>query len=202
MISDFTILALPIYSLWKLQMPIKRKAGVSMVFAIGIIGCGASIGRVVYGVRLLHAADQDFVIIQNGLFSVIEVNMIVVCTSLPLAPKLLQLIRHGRKGPSAAYPTLYKKQHSHPSTGPSSKPSNWHGVHSTPWDDPSTSESRLATNYIPLEGIDIGLGTSCNAYADRVSTVAKNAEEELDQHQFHNEGIIKTIRIERTMGKY
>ena len=37
MVSDFTILFLPIYSIWKLQMPVKRKAGVSAVFVVGLL---------------------------------------------------------------------------------------------------------------------------------------------------------------------
>lgn len=37
LVSDFSILALPLFSIWKLQMPIKRKAGVSAIFAVGIM---------------------------------------------------------------------------------------------------------------------------------------------------------------------
>lgn len=36
-ISDFTILALPIFSIWHLQMPTQRKVGVSAVFATGLL---------------------------------------------------------------------------------------------------------------------------------------------------------------------
>ena len=37
MVSDFTILALPLYSIWSLKLPIKRKAGVSVIFTIGLM---------------------------------------------------------------------------------------------------------------------------------------------------------------------
>lgn len=33
--SDFAILLLPLYSIWQLQMPVKRKFGVSVVFSLG-----------------------------------------------------------------------------------------------------------------------------------------------------------------------
>ena len=37
MLSDFTILIIPIHPLWKLQTPLKRKLGVITVFATGFL---------------------------------------------------------------------------------------------------------------------------------------------------------------------
>ena len=36
-VSDFSILLLPLGIIWKLQMPIKRKIGISAVFALGLL---------------------------------------------------------------------------------------------------------------------------------------------------------------------
>lgn len=36
-ISDFAILLLPVRSIWKLQIPLKKRLGISIVFATGIV---------------------------------------------------------------------------------------------------------------------------------------------------------------------
>lgn len=36
-ISDFAILILPLQSIWKLRMPLRRKVLISMIFATGIL---------------------------------------------------------------------------------------------------------------------------------------------------------------------
>ena len=51
-ISDFSILILPVPIIWRLQMSKKRKVGITAVFGIGLFACVTSILRLVYSVEL------------------------------------------------------------------------------------------------------------------------------------------------------
>ena len=59
--SDFSILLLPLYSIWQLQMPVKRKVGVSAVFCLGLIACIASVIHLVYDIKSLRSKDLSWV---------------------------------------------------------------------------------------------------------------------------------------------
>ncbi|OCL06645.1 integral membrane protein, partial [Glonium stellatum] len=56
-ISDLTILFLPLYGVWGLQMPRKRKLAVGAVFGTGFFACISSIIRLAYSVRLAQTDD-------------------------------------------------------------------------------------------------------------------------------------------------
>ena len=53
-ISDFSILLLPLPLIWRLQMPINKKISVTVVFGFGLFGCIISVLRLIYSVDLLH----------------------------------------------------------------------------------------------------------------------------------------------------
>ncbi|RYP29951.1 hypothetical protein DL767_006484 [Monosporascus sp. MG133] len=57
-LSDVLILLIPQRTIWKLQMTTNRKIGISIIFAIGLLGCGAALARLVETV--LHATSPDF----------------------------------------------------------------------------------------------------------------------------------------------
>ena len=59
--SDFSILLLPLYSIWRLQMPVKRKFGVSAVFSLGGIACIASVIHLAYDIKSLRSQDLSWV---------------------------------------------------------------------------------------------------------------------------------------------
>lgn len=130
---------------------------------------------------------MNFVMMQNGLFrhvgfgkqrsstdnrdanaadySLVEVAIINICSSLPLLPKFLQLVRHKRRGRSSPFTGQRRlentrQKHERRGFGASAKYSEYHGQHSEPCEDSNTSTSRLATCYIPLQGIETGNVTS------------------------------------------
>ena len=82
-ISDISLLVIPLHSIWLLQIPIKRKLGVSAVFATGLLwtassplvrrtfltfhsACVSSICRLFYSVRSLLTLDKLMAFEQLG----------------------------------------------------------------------------------------------------------------------------------------
>ena len=59
--SDFSVLLAPLFSIWQLQMPVKRKVGVSGVFSLGLIACAASVVHLVYDIKSLRSTDLSWV---------------------------------------------------------------------------------------------------------------------------------------------
>lgn len=53
-ISDFSILILPLPIIWRLQMSWDKKSRVFAVFGVGLFACIASILRLVYSLELTH----------------------------------------------------------------------------------------------------------------------------------------------------
>ncbi|KAI1174365.1 hypothetical protein F4777DRAFT_554246 [Nemania sp. FL0916] len=88
LISDVLILLIPQRVIWKLNMSTKRKIGVSVVFAIGVLACVASLIRLVETVR--HAESPDFTYTFSGimLVSASEIALGFLVVSGPYFPKL------------------------------------------------------------------------------------------------------------------
>ncbi|KAI2615392.1 hypothetical protein GGR54DRAFT_642413 [Hypoxylon sp. NC1633] len=57
MVSDITILILPVVTIWQLQMPMKSKLEAAPVFAVGVVAIVASIVRFYYTVKLAQSED-------------------------------------------------------------------------------------------------------------------------------------------------
>lgn len=193
--SDLSILALPIYSIWRLRIPVNKKAGVFAIFAVGLFGCSASIVRVVYSVDLIESPDLCFVGQQNGLLSITETTMILVCSSLPLLPKFFQLVRHGRKGQN-----IYAKQreaglrHHRFKSGSKSDP--------RPWERSVDSITRLAGGFGPPQDIELSHSISNTAYADFEPGTHRgsgNGSRHSDCVEYPHDGeILKTVEMEST----
>ncbi|MCJ1470266.1 hypothetical protein MMC07_008911 [Pseudocyphellaria aurata] len=89
-LSDVTMLVLPIFWISALQMPLRRKVAVSVVFATGIFACVASIMRLVFSVKLIHATDVTYVVVPLGLWSDAEVASGIICGCMPVTPRFLR----------------------------------------------------------------------------------------------------------------
>lgn len=59
--SDFSILVLPLCSIWQLQMPVKRKFGISALFSLGLIACVASVVHLVFDIKSIGNGDSTWV---------------------------------------------------------------------------------------------------------------------------------------------
>ncbi|MCJ1262840.1 hypothetical protein MMC22_002710 [Lobaria immixta] len=91
-ISDFVILLLPQGVIWKLQMPLKRKFGISAIFLTGFFACVTSIIRLYYAVRALESSDITYNIAMMGLWTHAEVAVGIICSCLPVLPIFFQTI--------------------------------------------------------------------------------------------------------------
>ncbi|KAL4941179.1 hypothetical protein BDV06DRAFT_229847 [Aspergillus oleicola] len=105
MILDFLIVILPLPVLWQLQISLKRKVVLSCIFNLSIcllISCHANKHLRNELTRKILVVNQDEAdttrsIAQIGLFSILEVNVGMICASLPtLGPLFFR--NSGRSG--------------------------------------------------------------------------------------------------------
>ncbi|KAL4748732.1 hypothetical protein BDW72DRAFT_205343 [Aspergillus terricola var. indicus] len=82
MILDLFIVVLPMPVLWGLQMVKKRKIMLSGVFSLGLCICAMNLTRTVLVVNQ-DRADVTYSIARIGLFSILEVNVGMICAALP-----------------------------------------------------------------------------------------------------------------------
>ncbi|KAL8832272.1 MAG: hypothetical protein Q9191_000371 [Dirinaria sp. TL-2023a] len=92
-ISDFAILVLPLQSIWKLRMPLRKKLLISMVFATGIFTCASSILRTYYTWKLFESRDLSYYMVQMGLWAYAELATGVIISCLPIIPRFFQELR-------------------------------------------------------------------------------------------------------------
>lgn len=86
-ISDFSILMLPLSSIWGLQMPKKRKIALSAVFATGLFACITSIMRLVISVEILNTKGATYDPAPLDLWVTAELISGIVCGCLPILPR-------------------------------------------------------------------------------------------------------------------
>ena len=118
-ISDFSILLLPLPLIWRLQMSWYKKSRVFAVFGFGLFACIASILRLVYSIELTHVTPNTLTyqldVDKIGLWAYVvhytlKVLILLTCTKfrrdsnrhhswLPASPaQILQTIRfEGRR---------------------------------------------------------------------------------------------------------
>ncbi|KAI1855544.1 hypothetical protein JX265_004627 [Neoarthrinium moseri] len=91
-ISDFMILIIPQRAIWKLHMSTKKKLGVSMVFAIGLLACVSALIRLIETVR--HALSADYVYTFAGIMCccAAELTCGFLVVSVPSFPKAFSAI--------------------------------------------------------------------------------------------------------------
>ena len=80
-LSDWIILVLPLWAIWRLKMPLQRKLSLFAVFATGIFACIASVCRLIYTVKVFYTADMTFAVQQLELWTLAEftVRKILLC---------------------------------------------------------------------------------------------------------------------------
>ncbi|KAL4966524.1 uncharacterized protein BDV14DRAFT_198981 [Aspergillus stella-maris] len=82
--SDFAVVALPLPTIHNLRLPLKQRIGVGCLLALGSGVLICSISRLPYVIRLGHAYNPDSSWTQAilGTWSVIELNLGVICACL------------------------------------------------------------------------------------------------------------------------
>ncbi|PVI01731.1 hypothetical protein DM02DRAFT_613440 [Periconia macrospinosa] len=85
-LTDFLVLLIPLPMTLALNLPLKRKIAVSSVFLTGLLACAASIGRLVSALKTLGAIDIMWIQAQNDVFTVLEMNAVVIASCLLTLP--------------------------------------------------------------------------------------------------------------------
>ncbi|KAF9874988.1 hypothetical protein CkaCkLH20_07682 [Colletotrichum karsti] len=96
-VTDIMLMALPLPTIYQLQMSWKQKAALVAWFGTGLITLGAAVARLVILIPSLKNQDTTFVLAQGTLWLIVEANLIIICGSLPtfriflnhVAPKIL-----------------------------------------------------------------------------------------------------------------
>ncbi|KAI0407870.1 hypothetical protein F4802DRAFT_551537 [Xylaria palmicola] len=90
LVSDLAILAVPQFVIWKLNMSRAKKAGVSLLFVIGIFAIGSNIARLLYLLEVLHSADALYYVTEVGLWGIGEMAAGFLIIGIPSAPRAAQ----------------------------------------------------------------------------------------------------------------
>ncbi|KAF2202263.1 hypothetical protein GQ43DRAFT_439862 [Delitschia confertaspora ATCC 74209] len=108
-ITDFLILFIPLPMTLALSLPLRKKLAVSSVFLTGLLACAASIGRLVSAVKTLHAEDIMWIQAKNDIFTIIEMNAVIIASCLLTLPTFL---RRCKKWASQAYSSMVSHHYS------------------------------------------------------------------------------------------
>ncbi|KAM5351078.1 hypothetical protein ACJ41O_003801 [Fusarium nematophilum] len=82
-VIDLCVLLLPIRIVLPLQIPLRQKISLAILFATGGFVCIASIKRTIITSPLLHATDYTWKVPPQMIWSFIEVNSGLICASVP-----------------------------------------------------------------------------------------------------------------------
>lgn len=105
-VTDFYILILPLPAVWSLQLPTRKKIGVSAIFLTGLAACISSILGMVYRVPVSASNDNTWTVIPLWVVSTVEMSAGVI---IPCMPMVAVIYRHIRS-PVFLYLEKYKKK--------------------------------------------------------------------------------------------
>ncbi|KAL4936885.1 hypothetical protein BDV06DRAFT_232949 [Aspergillus oleicola] len=80
--SDLAVVALPLPTIHSLRLPLKQRIGVSCLLALGSGVTICSIARLPYVIRVGHNRDSSWTQAILGTWSIIELNLGVICACL------------------------------------------------------------------------------------------------------------------------
>ncbi|PVH92218.1 hypothetical protein DM02DRAFT_605614 [Periconia macrospinosa] len=101
LVTDVGMLVAPMFAIWRLQMPIKRKFGVAAVFGVGLFACITGLLGVIWRWPLLKSSDFTWIISKVGLWAMAEYCAIILVGSMPSIPLFYKsIIRKDSKAPS------------------------------------------------------------------------------------------------------
>ncbi|KAL4888578.1 hypothetical protein BDV59DRAFT_211072 [Aspergillus ambiguus] len=101
LVTDLMVLVLPMRVLWMLKLPMRERLVLITLMSVGILACTASAVRVYYSYRTLNITyDITWDGYDIWLWILVEVNLAVMCASIPTLRPLLKkfLPRLGSRG--------------------------------------------------------------------------------------------------------
>ncbi|KAF1914790.1 hypothetical protein BDU57DRAFT_549879 [Ampelomyces quisqualis] len=91
-VSDTTILALPQWMIWKLNMSKKKRWGLSLLFVIGVGAWSFGVARTVYFVHLVTSEDSTYNFSGVAIFTIWECVVGFMVMGIPAFPRAFKLI--------------------------------------------------------------------------------------------------------------
>ncbi|KAF2830743.1 hypothetical protein CC86DRAFT_434629 [Ophiobolus disseminans] len=85
-VSDLSILVLPLFKVWSLKLSTKHKIGVSSVFVTGIFACLSSMIRLENNLRFKKSIDVTHDLSGIALWTNAELTSGLLCACLPVVP--------------------------------------------------------------------------------------------------------------------
>ncbi|KAH8669362.1 hypothetical protein BGZ61DRAFT_460954 [Ilyonectria robusta] len=110
-VSDVILFIIPIPTIVRLKMPLVQKVGAGVMFGIGSVTVATSIIRMIYLPSLLGASDIPWTAAPANVWSFVEVNLFIICGSMPtfrkflkrFAPRLMGSSGHSRPSKYSDY---------------------------------------------------------------------------------------------------
>ncbi|KAM0803202.1 hypothetical protein BDR22DRAFT_55655 [Usnea florida] len=143
--SDTATLALPLWAIWHLQMPIKKKLPVSAVFGTGFFACVMGSMGVAYRARLLHSVDFSYIITQVGMWTLAEFCAVIVVSCMPSIPQFFRFV-NGKTQPPKTRPYSNTANNSKRPLASSSK-----GSAKITYVGPERAKDEVSGQYLQLE---------------------------------------------------
>ncbi|RDW71128.1 hypothetical protein BP6252_07691 [Coleophoma cylindrospora] len=158
--TDFAIMILPMPVLWRLQMPKKQKVTLMCIFGLGGVVCIISAIRVWTIDVATTTKDPSYDMTTAAILSSVEVNVAIICSSLPTTRPLAGRLFPSLWGSSTGSRT--RSNFFNSSTGQRSGTENKKGVMEL-----KSLSSRNGGPFIRIEtqtkgGIDLELGNEAN----------------------------------------
>ncbi|KAI1340367.1 hypothetical protein F5Y15DRAFT_56012 [Xylariaceae sp. FL0016] len=89
LVSDLIILVLPQSVIWSLQMSLKQRLGVSIIFSLGVLACVSAAFRLTVTIRYSTADDVIYSVASVILWALAEMTCGFIVIGMPTAPKIL-----------------------------------------------------------------------------------------------------------------
>ncbi|KAF2651292.1 hypothetical protein K491DRAFT_682314 [Lophiostoma macrostomum CBS 122681] len=88
--SDVIILVLPHMVIWKLQIPMQRRIGISLVFAMGVVACICASMRLYYSIRFFRSEDKTYGACNMAVWAWGEMTAGFFVLCMPSVPKAIR----------------------------------------------------------------------------------------------------------------
>jgi len=95
-VTDFAVLVLPLSVIWRLNMTPRKKAGMSLLFAIGVLACVAGVMRLVTTVQLVLSKDLTYITSTMGFWGNAEMTSGFLIVGILAVPKVANSVSTSR----------------------------------------------------------------------------------------------------------
>ncbi|USP79422.1 hypothetical protein yc1106_06696 [Curvularia clavata] len=103
LVTDIALLLLPIYSVSRLQMNLRKKIAVCGIFGSAALACIGSAFRLHYTLKHLASDDHTYWLAIVAICAIIEISALLLCGAFPTFPHFSRYLGYGFKLKSIGY---------------------------------------------------------------------------------------------------